>query len=144
MSCKKCILWARNIKSMFFLNYFYISFQDMKSFSVFPELVINHYHINGLHLFWDSFEWFSLQINCDAKYFFLLSKAFGLRIIIVVTAYYFQIWNKKEHNIISCRLISSHTDPMYIETPWYIDWFLLRHVKSFRFILCLEIKELRR
>ena len=30
--------------------------------------------------------------------------------------YYFQIWNKKEHNIIS-SIISSHMGPMYIETP---------------------------
>ena len=32
-------------------------------------LVINHYDINRLHLFWDSFEWFRLQISSDAKYF---------------------------------------------------------------------------
>ena len=31
--------------------------------------VINHYHINGLHLFWDSFKWFCLQISSDGKYF---------------------------------------------------------------------------
>ena len=35
----------------------------------------------------------------------------------VVIVYYFQIWNKKEHNIIISRAISSHMDPMYIETP---------------------------
>ena len=37
--------------------------------------------------------------------------------LIVVIVYYFQIWNKKEHNIISSRVISSHMGPMYIETP---------------------------
>ena len=30
------------------------------------------------------------------------------------------MWNKKEYNIISCRVISSHKGPMYIETP--PDW----------------------
>ena len=29
----------------------------------------NHYHINRLHLFWDTFEWFCLQIDYDALYF---------------------------------------------------------------------------
>ena len=50
-------------------------FQDMQSFFEFLVSVINHYHINGLHLFWDSFEWFCLQISWDAKYFPLLSEA---------------------------------------------------------------------
>ena len=36
--------------------------------------VINHYHINGLYLFWGCFELFYLQIRSDAKYFPLLSK----------------------------------------------------------------------
>ena len=31
--------------------------------------------------------------------------------------YYFQIWNKKEHNIIISRVISCHMGPMYFETP---------------------------
>ena len=31
--------------------------------------VINHYHINGLRLFWASDEWFCLQISSDAKHF---------------------------------------------------------------------------
>ena len=46
-------------------------------------------YINGLHLFWDSFERFCLQI-----------------------------WNKKEHNIIICRVISCHIGPLYNETPY--------------------------
>ena len=36
--------------------------------------------------------------------------------LIVVIVYYFQIWNKKDHNIIISRVISSHMGPMYIET----------------------------
>ena len=36
--------------------------------------------------------------------------------LIVVIVYYFQIWNKKEHNIISRKVITSHMGPMYIET----------------------------
>ena len=64
---KKCILWARDIKSMFCL--IFISFQDMQSFFEFFVSVINHYYFNELHLFWDSFKWFCLQISSDAKYF---------------------------------------------------------------------------
>ena len=41
----------------------------MKSFGEFLASVINHYHINGLDLFWDSFEWFCHQISRDTKYF---------------------------------------------------------------------------
>ena len=37
--------------------------------------------------------------------------------LIVVILYYFQIWNKKEHNIIISKFISSHMGLMYIETP---------------------------
>ena len=36
-----------------FFNRYYISFQDMQSFYEFLDSIINHYHINGLHLFWD-------------------------------------------------------------------------------------------
>ena len=72
-----------------------------------------------MHLFWDSFEWFCLQISSDAKYFFLLDKHCD-RGLIVVIVYYFQIWNKKEHNIIISRAISGHMGgvPIYIETPY--------------------------
>ena len=79
MSCKKCILWVRYIKSMFF-NCNHISFQDMQSFFEFLVTVINHHHINGLHLLRDSFEWFCLQISSDSKYFSLLSMALWSRI----------------------------------------------------------------
>ena len=67
-SCKKCIFWARDIKSMFFL----LLFDQLSGHGIFFEFrfsVINHYYINGFHLFWDSFEWFYGQISCDAKYF---------------------------------------------------------------------------
>ena len=33
ISSKKCILWARDIKSMFFFNCYYIIFQDVRYFS---------------------------------------------------------------------------------------------------------------
>ena len=45
--------------------------------------------------------------------------------LIVVTVYYFQIWNKKEHNIIISRVISSQIGPMYIDTRYiysYTEW----------------------
>ena len=41
----------------------------MQSFFEFLVSVINYYHINVLYLFWDSFEWFCLQISSDPKYF---------------------------------------------------------------------------
>ena len=69
--------------------------------------VINRYHINELHIFWKSFEWFCLQVSNDAKYFFPSCPRHcdrGLKFVIV---YYFQIWNKKEHNIIISRVIIS-------------------------------------
>ena len=64
MSCKK---WARASNQSFFYNGYYISFQEMNCFFKFLVSVINYYYINGLHLFWDSFEWFCLQISSDAK-----------------------------------------------------------------------------
>ena len=81
--------------------------------------VINRYHINGLHLFWGSFEWFYLQIISDAKYLFLSCRRRGDQGLIVITVYYFQIWLKKEHNII----ISSHLGYIYIKTP-YITMYM--------------------
>ena len=108
-----------DIKSMlFFFNYYYISFKDMKSFFEFLVSVINHYHINGLQLFWDIFEWFCLQISSDAKYFFpLLSNTLWSRIN---SCYSILFSNLKqiEHNIIISRVISSHMGPISIETPY--------------------------
>ena len=66
----------------------------MLSFFEFLVSIINHYHINGLHLFRDSFEWFFLQISSDAKYFFLSCPRLCDQGLIVVIIYYFQIWNK--------------------------------------------------
>ena len=34
----------------------------MQSFFEFLVTVINHYHINGLYIYWDSFEWVVAQI----------------------------------------------------------------------------------
>ena len=41
----------------------------MQTFFEFFVSVINHYHNNGLDLFWGSFELFCLQISNDGKYF---------------------------------------------------------------------------
>ena len=40
--------------------------------------------------------------------------------LIIVIVYYFQIWNKKEHNTIISWVIVSYMVPMYIETPYVI------------------------
>ena len=53
--------------------------------------------------FLHSYEWFSLQKSSDAKYIFLSCPRHSDRGLIVVIVYYFQIWNKKEHNIINSR-----------------------------------------
>ena len=37
-------------------------------------------------------------------------------LIIVIVVYYFQIWNKKVNNLISCRVMNSHMGPVYTET----------------------------
>ena len=95
--CKKCILWARDIKSMFFLIVI-ISASKTSNLFVFLVFVsvINFYFIYGLHLFWDSFEWFCLQISTDAI-FSLSYPRYCDRRLIVVIVYYFQIWNKKKN-----------------------------------------------
>ena len=51
--------WWYQLPGHAFFFYFFVS-------------VINHCHIDGLHLFWHSFEWFCLQISSDTKYFFSL------------------------------------------------------------------------
>ena len=43
--------------------------------------------------------------------------------LIVVIVYYFQIWSKKEHNIIISRVINSHMGPMYIEIPYIFNLY---------------------
>ena len=52
-----------------FIVLIYIGFRDMQSFFEFLVSVIYHYHIDAMHLFWDSFERFCLQISSGAKYF---------------------------------------------------------------------------
>ena len=105
---------------MFFFKLLLYQLSGHAVFFGFLVSVINHYHINELHLFWDSFEWFCLQISSDAKYFCpLLSKALWSRINSCYRML-FLIWCKNEHNIISWA-ISSYMGAMYIETPYI--WF---------------------
>ena len=72
----------------YYYYYYYISFQDMQSIFWFLVSLINHYHINGLHLFWDSFEWFCLQISNDTKYFSSLVQRYRDRGLVIAIAYY--------------------------------------------------------
>ena len=65
-----------------------------------------------------STEWFFSPNKFWRKIFFLSCPRHSDRGLIVDIVYYFQIWNKIEHNIISSRVISSHVGPMYIETPY--------------------------
>ena len=61
-----------------------------------------------------SFEWFSLQICSDAKYFSLLSKALWSRINSCYSILFSNLQTKKEHNVISSRVISSHMGSLSI------------------------------
>ena len=114
---KNAPLELESLDPCFFYCY-YISFQDMQSFFEFLVSVINNYHINRLHLFGDRFEWFCLQISSDTKYFFFSCPRHCDQSLIVVIVYYFQNFNKKEHNIIIRRAIKSQIGPIYIETPY--------------------------
>ena len=90
----------------------------MQSFFEFLVSVINHYHMNGLHLLWDRFEWLCLQISSEEECFLSCPRRCdrGLTVVIV---YYFQIWNKKD--IIISRVISCHEGSMYIDTCYIRD-----------------------
>ena len=115
-SSKKITLWGRQNKSMFFFQLVLYQLPGHAIFFKFLFTVINHYHINELHLFWGSLECFCLLISSDAKYFFVSCPRHCDRGLIVVIVCYFQIWNKTEHNIIIRRVINSHLGPMYIAT----------------------------
>ena len=51
---KKCIIWVGYIFNQCFFNY---QLPGQEIYFEFLALLINHYHINGFHLFWDSLEW---------------------------------------------------------------------------------------
>ena len=55
------------------------------------------------------------------KIFFLSCTRHSEQWFIVVIVSHFQIWNKKEHNIIISRVISSHIGPIYIKTPYVMN-----------------------
>ena len=96
----------------------------MQSFFEFLVSVINHYHINGLHLFWNSFEWFCLQISSDAKYFFLPCPRYCNWELIVVIVYYFQIWNKKKNTaLLLVELLTVTWVPCILRLPIYITTY---------------------
>ena len=42
--------------------------------------------------------------------------------LIVVNEYYFQMWNKKEYNIIIIWVINSHIGPKYIIVYFFQMW----------------------
>ena len=87
-----------------------------------------HHHVNRLHLFWDSLEWFCLQISSDAKY---CSRHCNQGLITVIL-YNFQIWSKKEHNVIISQIINCHMCIMYIDTHYII----IKNVILFIFNVC--------
>ena len=78
-------LW-RNAGGLYF-NCHYISFQDMQSFFECLFSVKNHYHINGLHRFWDSFRYFSPNKLWRKIFFLSFPRYFdwGLLVVIIFT-----------------------------------------------------------
>ena len=54
--------------------------------------------------------------NTDAKYLSLSCPTHCDQGLIIIIVYYFSIRNKKEHTIISGRVVSSYISPMNIET----------------------------
>ena len=63
--------------------------------------------------------WMILSPNKHwSKIFFLSCPKHCDRGLIVVMAYPFRFWNKKEHKIIVSRVISSQIGPMYIKTRY--------------------------
>ena len=60
----------------------------MQFFFEFLVSVINHYHMKVLHLIWVSFEWFCLQISCDAKYFSSLVQGIVIEDLVVIVYYF--------------------------------------------------------
>ena len=77
----------------------------------------------GCIYFVDSFTCFCLQINGDAKYYFLSCPSHYDRGLIVIRVYYFQIWNKENNIIIIRRIIICHMVTMYIETHYTKSYF---------------------
>ena len=66
--------------------------------------------------FWDSFEWFCLQISSDAKYFSSLVR--GIMIKDLYLYIIFSNLKQKKHNIIISSVIYNHMGSMYIETHY--------------------------
>ena len=97
-----------------YFNCYCISFHEIQSFFEFLVSVINHYYINSLHLFWDSFEWFCR----DAKYFFpFLSKALWSRI----NSCYGILFSKSTENDIDTRLTKAWTAIDGLSIIWKSD-----------------------
>ena len=90
-----------------------------------------------------SFKWFSFQRSSDANYIFLSCPRHCDRGLIVVIVYYFQIWNRKEYNIIISRVISSHMGPIILTHPilavtWVPFPCILRHpILAITWVLCI-------
>ena len=76
-----------------------------------------------LHLFWDSFWWFCLQISSDTKYFFLSCPRHCDQELIVVIVYYFPIWNKKKKDttLLLVELIAVTWVPCILRHPILIE-----------------------
>ena len=109
------------ISNQCFFNCYYISFQDMQLFFEFLASVMNHYHTNGLHLFLDF--WMILSANkLWRKIFFLSCPRHCYRELIVVIAYYFQIWNqKKKKHYFSESYQQSHGAHVYWDTLYFLN-----------------------
>ena len=97
-------------------------------------LVINHY-INGLHLFWDSFDWFCLQISSDAKYFFLLlSKALCWKINSCYSILFSNLKQKKNTELTIVELLAV---TYILRHPVFKHWPHLNYIQDFGYFFLL-------
>ena len=90
----------------------------MQSFFEFLLSVINHYHINGLHLFWDSLEWF-FSLNKEWRNIFLplLSKALWSKISCCYSILYSNLKQKKNTKLLLVELLTVTWAPCLLRHP---------------------------
>ena len=121
------------LKINILFNWNYISFQKIKFKKKLDTVsVINHYHIDGLHLFWDRFESFCFQIRSDTDYFSSLAQGIVITDSSCNSMLFSNLKEKKVHYIIISRVITSHIGPMCVETHCILNkpeytLFLLIH-----------------
>ena len=76
--CKKKTSFELETSNQYPFNCYHICFQNMTFLFEFLVSVKIHSHINWLHLYWDSFEWFCLQISHHHHHHIVLAARISL------------------------------------------------------------------